>query len=251
MALVFVVPAAIGFLLARRLGLTARLAALGRIVVPAALVVGTVVGAWATAVEASRILGSSPPRHGSRRIPAVELRSLAAVEPFTTKDGSTIRELHHTPAQSLAEATLEAGQATQRHYHALTEEIYLLTGGGGVLEVDGESRDVGAGDAMLIPPGAWHELSRARRARGFSAVRAAVLARRHVLRLRRVLLLDADGTPRSQSSRMPAVCVGLGSLGQILRPGRLGPHLPRRRRVDELRRGGAACRSPRTSRAGR
>ena len=59
----------------------------------------------------------------------MELRSLATAEPFTTKDGSTIRELHHTPVQSLAEATLEAGQSTQRHYHAVTEEIYLITRG--------------------------------------------------------------------------------------------------------------------------
>ena len=84
--------------------------------------------------------------------------SLDTVEPFTTKDGSTIRELHHTPAQSLAEATLEPGQATQRHYHARSEEIYLVTHGGGVLEVDGETRDVAEGDAVVIPPGAWHEL---------------------------------------------------------------------------------------------
>ena len=88
----------------------------------------------------------------------MELRSLADAEPFTTKDGSTIRELHHTPAQSLAEASLEPGQSTQRHYHARSEEIYLLTEGGGVLEVDGESRTVTAGDAILIPPGAWHQL---------------------------------------------------------------------------------------------
>ena len=89
----------------------------------------------------------------------MELSSLSDVEAFVTKDGSTIRELHHTAAQSLAEASLEAGQATQRHYHARTEEIYLFTAGGGVLEVDGESRDVSAGDAVLIPPGAWHELT--------------------------------------------------------------------------------------------
>jgi quercetin dioxygenase-like cupin family protein len=88
----------------------------------------------------------------------VELRSLTDAEPFTTKDGSTIRELHHTGAQSLAEARLDPGQATQRHYHARTEEIYLLTDGGGRLEIDGESSEVGAGDAALIPPGAWHEL---------------------------------------------------------------------------------------------
>ena len=36
----------------------------------------------------------------------MQVESLAASEPFTTKDGSTIRELHHTEAQSLAEATL-------------------------------------------------------------------------------------------------------------------------------------------------
>jgi quercetin dioxygenase-like cupin family protein len=88
----------------------------------------------------------------------VEISSLHDAEPFTTKDGSTIRELHHTPAQSLAEATLEPGQATQRHYHARSEEIYLITDGGGVLEVDGESREVTAGDAVVISPGAWHEL---------------------------------------------------------------------------------------------
>lgn len=88
----------------------------------------------------------------------MELRSLSDAEPFTTKDGSTIRELHHTAAQSLAEASLEPGQGTRRHYHALSEEIYLITAGGGRLEIDGDVRKVAAGDAALIPPGAWHEL---------------------------------------------------------------------------------------------
>ncbi len=78
--------------------------------------------------------------------------------PFVTKDGSTIREYHHTARQSLAEASLDAGQSTQRHYHAASEEIYLIVDGSGDLEVDGETREVGAGDAILIPPGAWHEL---------------------------------------------------------------------------------------------
>lgn len=78
--------------------------------------------------------------------------------PFTTLDGSTIRELLHTERQSLAEASLEPGQATLRHYHARSEEVYLLLEGGGRLEVDGEEREVGPGDAILIPPGAWHRL---------------------------------------------------------------------------------------------
>ena len=88
----------------------------------------------------------------------MNLQSLERAEPFTTKDGSTIRELHHTEAQSLAEATLEPDQATQRHYHRRSEEIYFVTKGSGSLEIDGEIRKVRPGDAILIPPGAWHTL---------------------------------------------------------------------------------------------
>ncbi|HKT45798.1 MAG TPA: cupin domain-containing protein [Gaiellaceae bacterium] len=88
----------------------------------------------------------------------MNVASRDAVEAFTTKDGSTIRELHHTDAQSLAEATLEPGQSTQRHHHRLSEEIYLITQGAGVMELDGETRRVVPGDAVLIPPGAWHAI---------------------------------------------------------------------------------------------
>jgi mannose-6-phosphate isomerase-like protein (cupin superfamily) len=89
----------------------------------------------------------------------MDLRSIATAEPFTTKDGSTIRELHHTERQSLAEATLEPGQATERHFHAATEEIYFVLEGEGDLEIDGETRRVGPGEAALIPPGARHRIT--------------------------------------------------------------------------------------------
>ena len=88
----------------------------------------------------------------------MNLASLGRAEPFETKDGSTIRELHRTAAQSLAEATLEPGQATLRHCHRASEEIYVVTKGSGRLEVDGEARRVRPGEAILIPAGAWHEL---------------------------------------------------------------------------------------------
>jgi quercetin dioxygenase-like cupin family protein len=80
-------------------------------------------------------------------------------QPFVTKDGSTIREYVHSQRQSLAEASLAPGMATQRHYHALSEEIYLVLEGEGELEVDGDRRRVAGGDAILIPPGAWHQLT--------------------------------------------------------------------------------------------
>jgi mannose-6-phosphate isomerase-like protein (cupin superfamily) len=88
----------------------------------------------------------------------MDVRSARTVEAFTTKDGSTIRELYHTERQSLAEATLEPGQSTQRHFHRQSEEIYVVLDGEGDLEIDGETRRVEGGDAALIPAGAWHEI---------------------------------------------------------------------------------------------
>jgi mannose-6-phosphate isomerase-like protein (cupin superfamily) len=88
----------------------------------------------------------------------MKVSSVNALEAFTTKDGSTIRELHHTAAQSLAEATLEPSQATQRHVHRITEEIYFVVKGQGDMEVDGEHAQIRPGDAVLIPAGAWHSL---------------------------------------------------------------------------------------------
>jgi mannose-6-phosphate isomerase-like protein (cupin superfamily) len=93
----------------------------------------------------------------------LEVHSLAGAEPFVTADGSTIRELFGLPTggvdhQSLAEATLAPGQATQRHYHRASEEIYVVLDGEGEMELDGERRRVDVGDAIAIPPGAWHEL---------------------------------------------------------------------------------------------
>lgn len=93
----------------------------------------------------------------------MDVRSRADAQPFTTADGSTIRVLidHETASarkQSLAEATLDPRQATKRHYHAESEEIYVMLEGRGKIEVDGERRTVGPGEAILLPPGAWHQI---------------------------------------------------------------------------------------------
>lgn len=95
---------------------------------------------------------------------AMEIRNYEEQVPFTTKDGSTIRSLldrANAPVtnQSLAEATLPAGAATERHYHAVSEEFYYVLEGGGRMEIDGDERLVGPGDAILIPPGAWHQIT--------------------------------------------------------------------------------------------
>src|SRR3954452_12271562 len=88
----------------------------------------------------------------------MDIASLNKIEAFATKDGSFIRELHQTQVQSLAEGTLEPDQATERHYHRVTEEIYFVVKGSGDMEVDGEHQRIAVGDAVLIPAGAWHSL---------------------------------------------------------------------------------------------
>jgi len=93
----------------------------------------------------------------------MEVRSLVGARAFTTADGSTIRELHglgvsSARGQSLAEATLAPGQATEQHYHRQAEEIYFVLEGSGELEIDGERATVVPGDAVLISPGAWHQI---------------------------------------------------------------------------------------------
>src|ERR1700749_511321 len=81
------------------------------------------------------------------------------LEPYITRDGSTIREwagpgyAAEARALSLAEATVAPGAATIEHLHRRSEEPYLVTAGAGVLRVGGEERAVTAGDCVAIPPG--------------------------------------------------------------------------------------------------
>lgn len=93
----------------------------------------------------------------------MEIRNREQQIPFTTKDGSTIRsllDLSNAPVrnQSLAEASLDAGAEIERHYHKLSEEFYYVSSGRGMMEIDGVEREISTGDAILIPPGAWHWL---------------------------------------------------------------------------------------------
>lgn len=92
------------------------------------------------------------------------VNQLADQTPFTTADGSTIRSIldaTNAPVekQSLAEASLPQGGQTQRHYHKLSEEIYFMLEGEAVMEIDGEEREVSQNDAILIPAGAWHQIT--------------------------------------------------------------------------------------------
>ncbi|MFN7138716.1 MAG: cupin domain-containing protein, partial [Limisphaerales bacterium] len=92
-----------------------------------------------------------------------DITNLNQVTPFTTKDGSEIRELlaHRNSCirnQSLAEARIPVGGSTMEHYHPKTEEIYFITAGSGKMRIENETREVNVGDAIAIPPGLKHKI---------------------------------------------------------------------------------------------
>ena len=93
----------------------------------------------------------------------MDIARLEQRDPFITLDGSEIRELAGVPTgnaanQSLAQATVPPGAATEAHYHRTSEEIYLFTAGAGQMTLAGEQAPVRAGDCVVIPPGAEHQL---------------------------------------------------------------------------------------------
>ena len=51
---------------------------------------------------------------------------------------------------------MQPGASTTPHYHPKTEDIYYILDGTGRMTIDGQTRDVGPGDAVAIPPGAAH-----------------------------------------------------------------------------------------------
>ena len=93
----------------------------------------------------------------------MDIVNRAATKPFITKDGSQIRELlayrnSVIRNQSLAEATIAVGSATQEHYHPKSEEIYYILNGTGRMKIEDELHEVGPLDAIAIPPGARHKI---------------------------------------------------------------------------------------------
>jgi mannose-6-phosphate isomerase-like protein (cupin superfamily) len=87
----------------------------------------------------------------------------ADVPAYITKDGSEIRELMHPSLhgnrlQSLAEATVAPGVRTQLHRHVVTEELYHISSGRGLMTLGDTCFTVGVGDTVLIAPGMPHSI---------------------------------------------------------------------------------------------
>jgi mannose-6-phosphate isomerase-like protein (cupin superfamily) len=88
------------------------------------------------------------------------VKRLADCTEIVANDLCRLRELMH-PAHdglhigySLAHARVEPGARTLRHHLEGASEVYYLLSGRGTMHIDGQTRDVAAGDAVLISPGA-------------------------------------------------------------------------------------------------
>ncbi|MCG3161451.1 MAG: hypothetical protein JMDDDDMK_02634 [Acidobacteria bacterium] len=83
---------------------------------------------------------------------------------ISTPHGSEIRPLIDRTTSpinqcSLAEETLPPGASVTPHHHEVIEEIYYIIEGEGVMKIDDEECEVGAGDAIYIPRFARHTLT--------------------------------------------------------------------------------------------
>ena len=92
-----------------------------------------------------------------------EIINIANCKQFTTKDSSKIREIlspqnSSLKRQSLAEAVLSIGTATEEHCHPKSEEIYYILEGHGEIVIEGTSANVKQGDGIVLPPGIKHKI---------------------------------------------------------------------------------------------
>jgi len=92
---------------------------------------------------------------------APDRTNMDGVPTFITKDGSAIRELLHPSSssvvhQSLAEAIVEPGQTTELHLHHVSEELYHITHGEGLMTLGNQAFVVRPGDSIVIKPATPH-----------------------------------------------------------------------------------------------
>jgi mannose-6-phosphate isomerase-like protein (cupin superfamily) len=88
------------------------------------------------------------------------VRNLEDCEVIIANDLTELRELFH-PAKdglpvgySLAHAIIQPGERSIRHHLVGASEVYYLLSGRGRMHIGEETREVSAGDALLIPPDA-------------------------------------------------------------------------------------------------
>ena len=61
---------------------------------------------------------------------------------------------------SIAKITIPPHTSVEKHYHLQSEEVYQIIDGEGAMLLGKETRKVGPGEAVPIPPGTWHSIDK-------------------------------------------------------------------------------------------
>lgn len=82
---------------------------------------------------------------------------------FEADDKAVAREIaspRNSRAQelSIADIIIPAGVKVKPHYHKVIEEIYFVSEGSGIMLLDGKTRKVVKGDAIVVRPGERHSI---------------------------------------------------------------------------------------------
>jgi len=93
----------------------------------------------------------------------MEIRNSDEIESFKAKDVSEIKEIFHPNNSelktiSIAEATVQVGESTEYHYHRISDEVYFILQGIGILEIEGEVEEVRENDCIFIPVRRKHKI---------------------------------------------------------------------------------------------
>ncbi len=88
--------------------------------------------------------------------------NVSEIVPFTGPDGARVQQIagrsDGMTSHSLAVISHPPGTECVEHHHTLADEVYLVWSGRGCVRVDGETRQVGPGDAVTIRPGQRHKV---------------------------------------------------------------------------------------------
>ena len=89
------------------------------------------------------------------------VRKVEDVVGYVTKDGSLVYEVLHPKSSaiskgSVAVAVVKPKSRTKLHYHELSEEVYFVWKGRGIVRVGEERTRVEQGCFVLIPPRTKH-----------------------------------------------------------------------------------------------
>ena len=93
----------------------------------------------------------------------MEVRNVDKIKPYITKDKSEIREIFHPTNfviknMSIAEARVKPRETTEYHFHKKSQEVYFILKGSGIMEMEGENKEVKVNDCIFIPVGYRHRI---------------------------------------------------------------------------------------------